>query len=206
MSTIFAAGVDALKAGDFSRAERLFLTIVERNGSAHQAWHALSMVAVRAGLPDIAVERARRAVELDSTLVVSRFMLGGVYLEANRIPESIQELEAAVQLSESSTSALGLLGYAYAKSGKTTQATKIATDLESSVGKKAGAAAAAARIYMGLGDKSRALTLLERAASIHDPFFSSESMLESFFDPVRADPRFEALVSRVGLSKRLVSR
>jgi len=65
MSTIFAAGVDALKAGDFSRAERLFLTIVERNGSAHQAWHALSMVAVRAGLPDIAVERARRAVELD---------------------------------------------------------------------------------------------------------------------------------------------
>jgi len=65
MSTIFAAGVDALKAGDFSRAERLFLTIVERNGAAHQAWHALSMVAVRAGLPDIAVERARRAVELD---------------------------------------------------------------------------------------------------------------------------------------------
>ena len=155
---------------------------------------------------DAAIAAARRAVELDSTLVVSRFMLGGVYLEANRIPESIQELEAAVQLSESSTSALGLLGYAYAKSGKTTQATKIATDLESSVGKKAGAAAAAARIYMGLGDKSRALTLLERAASIHDPFFSSESMLESFFDPVRADPRFEALVSRVGLSKRLVSR
>jgi len=155
---------------------------------------------------DAAIAAARRAVELDSTLVVSRFMLGGVYLEANRIPESIQDLEAAVQLSESSTSALGLLGYAYAKSGKTTQAMKIASGLESSVGKKAGAASAAARVYMGLGDKGRALALLERAATIHDPFFSSESMLESFFDPVRADPRFEALVSRVGLSKRLLSR
>ena len=155
---------------------------------------------------DAAVAAGRRAVELDSTLVVSRFMLGGVYLEANRIPESIQELEAAVQLSESSTSALGLLGYAYARAGKVTQATKIASGLESSIGKKAGAASAAARIYLGLGDKGRALTLFERAATIHDPFFSSESMLESFFDPVRTDPRFEALVTRVGLSKRLLSR
>ena len=155
---------------------------------------------------EAATAAGRRAVELDSTLVVSRFMLGGIYLEANRVPESIQELEAAVQLSESSTSALGLLGYAYAKSGNVTQATKIASGLESSVGKKAGAAAAAARIYLGLGDKNRALTLFERAATIHDPFFSSETMLESFFDPIRADPRFEALVSRVGLSKRLLSR
>ena len=64
-SAIFAQGIQAFEAGDLSAAERAFLTIVEKNAGAHDAWHALSKVALRAGLPDIGVERARRAVELD---------------------------------------------------------------------------------------------------------------------------------------------
>jgi Flp pilus assembly protein TadD len=64
-SALLAQGVAALRAGDFAAAERILLSVVERNVGAHQAWHALAVVAVRAGLPDIAVERARRAVELD---------------------------------------------------------------------------------------------------------------------------------------------
>ena len=155
---------------------------------------------------DAAVAAARRAVELDSTLVVSRFMLGTVYLQASRVAEATRELESAARLDATSVPTVGLLGYAYAKAGNTDRATELARGLESSIGKKAGAAAAAARVYLGLGDKGRALTLFERAAAIHDPFFSSESMLEGFFDPVRADPRFDALVARVGLSKRLLSR
>jgi serine/threonine-protein kinase len=166
--------------------------------------YGLALAAARQSDP--AVAAARRAVELDSTLLVSRFMLGTVYLQANRIPEATRELETAARLDATSVPTMGLLGYAYAKAGKTSQATALARDLESSIGKKAGAASAAARVYLGLGDRGRALTLLERAASIHDPFFSSESMLEGFFDPVRADPRFDALVARVGLSKRVLSR
>ena len=155
---------------------------------------------------DAAVAAARRAVELDSTLVVSRFMLGTVYLQANRVAEATRELESAARLDPTSVPTVGLLGYVYAKAGNTDRATELARGLESSIGMKAGAAAAAARVYLGLGDKGRALTLFERAAAIHDPFFSSESMLEGFFDPVRADPRFDGLVARVGLSKRLLSR
>jgi Tfp pilus assembly protein PilF len=166
--------------------------------------YGLALAAIRQ--TDAAIAAARRAVELDSTLLVSRFMLGTVYLQAHRLAEATRELENAASLDPTSVPTMGLLGYAYAKSGKTSQATDLARTLESSIGKKAGAAAAAARVYLGLGDKSRALTLLERAASIHDPFFSSESLLESFFDPIRGDPRFEALVSRVGLSKRLLNR
>jgi serine/threonine protein kinase/tetratricopeptide (TPR) repeat protein len=166
--------------------------------------YGLALAAARQ--PEAAVAAARRAVELDSTLLVSRFMLGTVYLQANRVAEATRELENAARLDATSVPTMGLLGYAYARAGKTSQATELARGLESSIGKKAGAAAAAARVYVGLGDNGRALTLLERAATIHDPFFSSESMLESFFDPIRADPRFEALISRVGLSKRLLSR
>ena len=58
-------------------------------------------------------------------------------------------------------------------------------------------------MYIALGDNARALTLLERAATDHDSFFSSESLAERFFDPIRGDPRFAAIVAKVGLDKRL---
>ncbi len=163
--------------------------------------YALALAVARQ--PDSAIAAARRGVELDSTLVVTRFMLGAVYLQANRVSDAVPQLETAAQIDTSSTPALGLLGYAYAKSGKTRQATDIAKTLENQVGRSAGAAAAAARVYIGLGDRARALTLLERAATDRDSFYSSESLAESFFDPLRGDPRFAALVSRVGLGSRL---
>jgi tetratricopeptide (TPR) repeat protein len=146
----------------------------------------------------------RRAVELDSTLLVTRFMLGTVYLQAGKLPEAIAQLETASRLDPTSVQTMGLLGYAHAKSGNTRRAMTLAQELESSIGRMSGAAAAAARIYLGLGDRTRALTLLERALADRDSFFASESMLESFFDPIRTDPRFAAIVTKVGLDKRLL--
>ena len=166
--------------------------------------YALTLAA--GGALDSAVVAGRRAVELDSSLVVTRFMLGGVYLEAGKTADAVRELEAATRLDSSSTQALGLLGYAYAKSGNAAGATAIARSLESRIGRVGGSGAAAARIYLGLGDGARALSLLERAAADHDSFFSSESLSESFFDPVRADPRFAAVIRKVGLDRRVLNR
>jgi serine/threonine-protein kinase len=156
--------------------------------------------------PDAAITAGRRAVELDSTLLVTRFMLGTVYLQANRFPEATKELETAARLDSTSVPTMGLLGCAYAKSGNTKRATDLAKTLEAGIGKMSGAAAAAARIYIGLGDNTRALALLERAANEHDSFFSSESLAESFFDPIRSDPRFASILAKVGLDKRLLSK
>jgi serine/threonine-protein kinase len=156
--------------------------------------------------PDVAITAGRRAVELDSTLLVARFMLGSIYLQASRLPEATRELEMASRLDTTSTQTLGLLAYAYAKAGNTKRATEIVKSLESNLGRLSGAPAAAARGYIGLGDNARALSLLERAAADHDSFFSSESLAESFFDPIRADARFAAIVAKAGLDKRLLSK
>jgi serine/threonine-protein kinase len=166
--------------------------------------YALALAANRT--PDAAVTAGRRAVELDSTLLVTRFMLGTVYLQANRFPEATKELEAAARLDSTSVPTMGLLGFVYAKSGNTKRAADLAKTLEGGIGKMSGAAAAAARVYIGLGDNSRALSLLERAANDHDSFFSSESLAESFFDPIRNDPRFASIIAKVGLDKRLLSK
>jgi serine/threonine-protein kinase len=155
---------------------------------------------------DAAISAGRRAVELDSGSVASRFMLGAVYAQAGRLPEAARELEAATRLDANSMQAQGLLGYVYARSGKTAQAQQIQRDLESDIGKMSGAAAAAARVAIGLGNNAHALDLLERAVANHDSFFSSESLAESFFDPIRGDPRFATIVARTGLDKRLTAK
>src|SRR6185295_7178545 len=156
--------------------------------------------------PDAAITAGRRAVELDSTLLVARFMLGTVYLQANRFPEATRELEMAAKLDTTSMPTLGLLAYGYAKSGNTKRAGELAAALEKNVGRLSGAAAGAARAYIALGDNAKALSLLERAANDHDSFFSSESLAENFFDPIRGDARFAAIVAKAGLEKRLLAK
>ena len=155
---------------------------------------------------DSATTAGRRAVELDSTALVTRFMLGAVYLLSSKVPDATRELEAAVRVDSASVQAQSLLGYAYAKSGSASRAREIAQQLESRIGRVSGAAAAAARIYIGLGDNARALGLLERAAVDHDAFYASESLAESFFDPIRGDARFAAIVARVGVDRKVLAR
>jgi serine/threonine-protein kinase len=146
----------------------------------------------------------RHSLDLDSTLLVTRMMAGTVDLYANRIDDAIRRLEPARQLDRTNPFTLGVLGYAYGKAGRVDQARAIAQQLESSIGKQNGAAGTVARVYLGLGDTSRALTMLERAAGEHDISFSTEVLAEPFFDPIRHSPRFAAVVARVGLDRRLL--
>ena len=170
------------------------------------AFGSYSLALAVYGLRDSAISAARRAVELDSTSLVGRFILGTVYLEAGRVAEAIRELESAKRIDSTSVQTEGLLGYAYAKQGDAKRASALAKALTAQIGKVSGAAAAAARVNLGLGDNARALTLLDRAVADRDSFYSSESLAEGFFDPVRGDPRFAAIVAKVGLDRRILTK
>ncbi len=55
-----------------------------------------------------------------------------------------------------------------------------------------------AGVYAGLGDKDRALAMLERAYRRHDPRFW-QLKLDQPFDNLHSDLRFKGLLRRMGL-------
>ncbi len=52
-------------------------------------------------------------------------------------------------------------------------------------------------IHLALGEKDRALDWLEKGARDHDGFYSTYINVDQYLDPLRGDPRFEALVSAI---------
>ena len=56
-----------------------------------------------------------------------------------------------------------------------------------------------ALVYLGLGDKDRTFALLEQAYEQRFPSILPEALQDPLFDPVRADPRFQELLGRLGL-------
>jgi hypothetical protein len=59
-----------------------------------------------------------------------------------------------------------------------------------------------AMVYVKLGDRDKAFTYLERAFAEHsgDMIFLN---VEPGFDPIRDDPRFKALIRRIGFPPRV---
>ena len=94
---VFRQGAAALEASDFAAAERLFRSIVDADPRAHPAWNALSVVAVRAGLPDVAAAHAERALQLDRRNPVYLNNLGVALGELGRFDESEQALRRALK-------------------------------------------------------------------------------------------------------------
>jgi hypothetical protein len=53
--------------------------------------------------------------------------------------------------------------------------------------------------YVGMGDKEQAFAWLEKAYSQHSNALTILKV-DPLFDPLRSDPRFQALLRRVGLN------
>jgi hypothetical protein len=56
-----------------------------------------------------------------------------------------------------------------------------------------------ALIYIRLGDRVRAIEWLEKAPADHDDVLAQETA-DPAFDPLRSDPRFQALRKSIGLA------
>ena len=113
--------------------------------------------------------------------------------------EAIAELEEAVRLSGGSTMSLAMLGQAYGEAGRRSEMDEILEKLTERSKHEYVPSYWIALLFVGLGDKEKAFTWLERA------FHERSSWLvwvrvEPRFDKLRSDPRFNSLLARMKLS------
>jgi tetratricopeptide (TPR) repeat protein len=100
---------------------------------------------------------------------------------------------------------VGSLGYACAVSGDRAKAEQALRELEDIAKQRYVSPAIRASVYLGLGENETALDWLEKAYEDRDPCFWWING-DQLYDSVRNEPRFKALVQKVGALKQGAKR
>jgi serine/threonine protein kinase/TolB-like protein/Flp pilus assembly protein TadD len=143
-------------------------------------------------------EQARKTLEMDPNFAIAHMYLSYSYLHMAKHKEAVAEMKKAVDLSGGSLPMVGNLAYIYALAGRRYEAIKILNDLKARSKREFVSPDVLAQIYTGLGDKDHATAWLEKGYEQRSDFTGLLKVLPEL-DPLRSDPRFEALVRRVGL-------
>jgi TolB-like protein/Tfp pilus assembly protein PilF len=145
---------------------------------------------------DEAIERLRRTLELDPNFYYAHYNLGLALELKGDLNAAIAEYKKARELNDDPVPA-AYLGHAYAVAGRKEEALQIVSKLGEQAKHRYVPNPAFALIELGLGNKERALDLLEKSYEAHEARFIAYIKVDPFLDPLRGDPRFEALVQKV---------
>lgn len=147
-----------------------------------------------------ALARLRTTLEMDPNYFLARLFASRAYIDKGMYSEAISEARRAKEVSgNTSTLSLAYLGYALAKFGKEAEARSVLQELLKSSAERHVSAQHIALVYNGLGKHDEALALLEQAYERHLPGMVFLKV-ESRWNNLRADPRFQDLLRRVGFS------
>jgi eukaryotic-like serine/threonine-protein kinase len=145
-----------------------------------------------------AVEQQRRTLELDPQFAPAHRMLGGALEQLGRLDEAIAEYKTAAALSND-LAATALLAHTIARAGRPDEARRIHAQLKEDAQRRYLSPYSEAAIYTGLGETDAAFERLEKAYAIRDRGMVWIKVAPRL-DPLRGDPRFDALLRRMNLA------
>jgi TolB-like protein/DNA-binding winged helix-turn-helix (wHTH) protein/Flp pilus assembly protein TadD len=201
------------------KEHRLALTLAPNSWEAHRsyAWYLMNL-----GRFDEARAQSKYAEELDPVSPLSRSLLAYVDLLSGQTDLAIEEFknsdwdlglgfaygvkkmypdaDAAFQRVASRWGrepvVVANLAWVYGLAGRKHDAQKLIDELNEVARHRYVAPALFMNAYLGLGYKETALTWMERGIEEHDPGLIG-SRVYPILDPLRSEPRFQALVRRM---------
>lgn len=191
-----------------------------------------SVILATEGRLNEAIEQDRLAMDLDPLSLIINWNAAATLIHARRYDEAIAQANRAIQLDPLSPLPHGTLARAYEQTGefgkeldafeklmpmgmhggilaklregyaKGGAAGYWRTTLEMQLAAKPQDNVRIAMVYTKLGERDKAFTYLERAYAEHsgDMVFI---YMEPGFDPIRDDPRYRALIRRIGFPPRV---
>ncbi|MEO6969434.1 MAG: tetratricopeptide repeat protein, partial [Chthoniobacterales bacterium] len=156
----------------------------------------LSSVYFYARRYDEAIAQIRKTIEIDPRFYIAHYFLGQAFQLKGQLTEAIAEYQKAVELDDD-PDALAYLGQVYARAGQRDEAQKILARLTEEAKSRYVSGYSVALLFMGLGDKERAIDALERAykEGAGNDIFTIK--VDPMLDDLRGQPRFEALVAKI---------
>ena len=148
---------------------------------------------------DDAIAQARKTLEMDPNSAITHVLLGLSFLKKGDTAGAIAELQKA-KAPNPGAWYQGYLGYAYAISGDRAKAEQALRELEESGETAIRQSNAFATIYLGLGEKEKTLDWLEKAYEQQDSA-CWYLKIDQIYDSVRNEPRFQALLKKIGLDE-----
>jgi TolB-like protein/Flp pilus assembly protein TadD len=155
------------------------------------------------GRLDDAIAEGRRTQSLDPNYLYQGSQLAVAYREKGMFAEALELYKKAAEVSGIPQPGLAIT---YAKMGRRSDAERVLGEVKTFAAAHYFAGEEIASIYVALGDNDAAFQWLERAYNEHSGSLHG-IVARPIFRPLHSDPRFAALLKRIGLdpAKALVS-
>ena len=149
------------------------------------------------GKSDEAMTQLHKTIEMDPNFANAHGMLGNVLEHRGQLKEAVVEYE---KCSGSDPIDLAQLAAAYFLIGRKAEAQQLWDKLKSLSERQYVPAYSMAVVQLASGDKEGAIRLLEKSYEDHAPFDSADLgwiLVDHRLDPLRSDPRFKKLITRI---------
>jgi tetratricopeptide (TPR) repeat protein len=144
------------------------------------------------------MEQARRILELEPRAYWGHALIASCYRDQRIFDQAIPAYRKALELSGNASSMVGWLGLSLALAGEEAEARALLARLQQRATQSYVPPTSVAWIYLGLGEINSAFEWLDRAVEDRDQFIMPIKSYW-FFDSIRSDPRFAALLRKMRL-------
>jgi serine/threonine protein kinase len=157
---------------------------------------AVARIQLHAGKVHEALTQAESIIELDRGFYVGYIVLGWVFRRKGQFGDALLAARKAYKLSRT-TEALADIGIAQALTGQHRKAIRTVGELQRVCRRKGDRAYYAAAIYGAMGESDRAFDCIADHYKDKSAVIWTDLAVDTRFDTLRSDPRFNALVSRI---------
>lgn len=159
-----------------------------------------AVILLYAGDYDKALEQCRKTLEIEPEFGAISTYIAQVYELQKNYAEATAELEKAHRAAPEDSEITYALGQAYALSGKIAEARKISNELNQPAKQKVFLPKEAAYLDSLLGEKEKAVAILQKAADDHY-LPVAELKMDPRLAELRQDPRVVKILQQIGLSQ-----